>query len=49
MNSDVIYRKADNLVRQVGTRDAERIANEIGICIYIEDSFDELLGMYTFR
>lgn len=49
MNSDVIYRKADNLVRQVGTRDAERIANEIGICIYIEDSFEELLGMYTFR
>lgn len=49
MNSDVIYKKANNLVRQVGTRDSERIAKEIGIWIYDVDSFGELLGMYTFR
>lgn len=49
MDSNAIYRKANSLVRQVGTRDAERIAKEIGIWIYDEPSFDDLLGMYTFR
>ena len=49
MDSKAIYQKANTLVRQTGTRDAEKIAKEIGIWIYDEPSFDTLLGMYTFR
>ena len=49
MDSKAIYQKANALVRQTGTRDAEKIAKEIGIWIYNEPSFDALLGMYTFR
>lgn len=49
MESYEIFKQADNLVRQCGTRNAEQIAKELGIWIYYEDSFDDLLGMYTFR
>ena len=49
MDSKAIYQKANTLVRQTGTSDAEKIAKEIGIWIYDEPSFDTLLGMYTFR
>lgn len=49
MDSYAIYRKANTLVRQTGTRDSEKIAREIGIWIYNEPAFDDLLGMYTFR
>ena len=49
MESYEIFNQADNLVRQCGTRNAEQIARELGIWIYYEDSFDDLLGMYTFR
>ena len=49
MESYDIFKQADNLVRQCGTRSAEQIARDLGIWIYYEDSFDDLLGMYTFR
>ncbi|MCD7752231.1 MAG: ImmA/IrrE family metallo-endopeptidase [Lachnospiraceae bacterium] len=49
MDSCAIYRKANAIVRQAGTRDAEKIARELGIWIYDEPAFDRLLGMYTFR
>lgn len=49
MDSYSIYKQADDLVRQCGTRDSEKIAQELGIWIYYEDSFRELLGMYTYR
>lgn len=49
MESYEIFKQADNLVRQCGTRNAEQIARDLGIWIYNEDSFDDLLGMYTFR
>ena len=49
MNSKAIYQKANALVRQTGTRDAEKIAKDIGIWIFDEPSFQDLLGMYTFR
>lgn len=49
MESYEIFNQADNLVRQCGTRNAEKIARELGIWIYYEDAFDDLLGMYTFR
>lgn len=49
MNSKEIYRQATLLVKKAGTRRAECIAQELGIMISYEDSFTELLGMYTFR
>ena len=49
MDSYSIYKQADDLVRQCGTRNSEKIAQELGIWIYYEDSFKNLLGMYTFR
>ena len=36
MNSKAIYQKANALVRQTGTRDAEKIAKDIGIWIFDE-------------
>jgi len=49
LESYEVFKQADNLVRQCGTRSAEQIAKELGIWIYYEESFDDLLGMYTFR
>lgn len=49
MDSTAIYQKATSLVRLAGTRDAEKIAKEVGIWIYDVPSFTDLLGMYTFR
>lgn len=49
MESYGIYKQADDLVRQCGTRNVEHIIRELGIWVYYEDSFKDLLGMYTFR
>lgn len=49
MDSYAVFKKADNIVRQCGTRDALRIAEELGIWIYFEESLTDLLGMYTYR
>ena len=49
MDSYALFKQADNMVRQCGTRDALRIAEEIGISKYWEDNFTDLLGMYTLR
>lgn len=43
-----IYKKANALVKRIGTRDTRQIANELGIKIYYE-GYDDLLGMYTYR
>ena len=43
-----IYKKANALVKRIGTRDTRQIANELGIKIYYE-SYDDLLGVYTYR
>ena len=43
-----IYKKANALVKRIGTRDTRQIANELGIKIYYEN-YDDLLGMYTYR
>lgn len=48
MDSFALYRKANSLVRQCGTRDPEKIASNIGIRIYPMEA-EALLGMYTFR
>lgn len=43
-----IYKKATALIKHTGTRDARKIADELGIKIYYEN-YDDLLGMYTCR
>ncbi len=43
-----IYKKANSLVKRIGTRDTRQIASELGIKIYYEN-YDDLLGMYTYR
>lgn len=47
MDSYQLFKRADQLVRQCETRDALRIAEEIGIWIYYGENFKDLLGMYT--
>ena len=49
MDSYGIYKKANDLEKQCGTRDPQKIASELGIWIYDADDFQDLLGMYTFR
>lgn len=43
-----IYKKADELVKRCGTRNAAQIAREIGIRVLYHD-FENLLGLYTYR
>lgn len=49
MDSYELFRRADQLVLQCETRDALRIAKDMGIWVYYEDGFKNLLGMYTFQ
>lgn len=49
MDSYRIYRKANDLIKQCGTRDPQKIASELGIWVYDVNDFHDLLGMYTFR
>lgn len=49
MDSIAIYRQAENLVQRCGTRNALQIADDIGVWVYYEASFGDLLGMYTVR
>lgn len=49
MDSYGIYKQAKDLVRQCGTNDPERITQQLGIMVLYEDSFQDLLGMYTYR
>lgn len=49
LNSYEIFKQADDLVKQCGTRKVDYIIKDLGIMIYYEDSFTDLLGMYTFR
>ena len=48
IDSFAIYKKANNIIRQVGTRDALQIASDLGIRVYYEN-YQDLLGMYTCR
>lgn len=47
MTSKHIYDKANSIVKKAGTRNPIRIANELGVDIYYNAEFDDLLGMYT--
>lgn len=49
MDSVALYKQATRLVKDCGTRDSVKIAEMIGIKVYYEESFTDLLGMYTFR
>lgn len=49
MDSYALFKQANDMARQCGTRDALRIAREIGIWVYWEDGFTDLLGRYTMR
>ena len=49
MDSLKIYRQAKSLIRRCGTRDPEQIVKCLGIMLLYEDSFTNLLGMYTYR
>lgn len=49
IRSEEIYKKANNIVKSCGTRDTLKIARELGIYVHYVDSFNELLGMYTYR
>lgn len=46
---ETIYQKANELVRQSGTRNTLQIADDLGIFVHYIDDFKELLGMYTYR
>lgn len=47
MDSYQLFRRADQIVRQCETRDALRIAEEVGVWIYYEENLKDLLGMYA--
>ena len=49
INAESIHDKASEVVRQCGTRDTLRIAKELGIRVYYNDNFEDLLGMYTYK
>ncbi len=47
MTSEYIYNKANSIVKKAGTRNPIRIAKELGVNIYYNGEFEDLLGMYT--
>lgn len=49
MDSHAVYHKAMNLVHKAGTRDAIRIAENLGIHVFFNDSYTNLLGMYCYK
>ncbi len=49
MNSYQLYLKANDLVKQCGSRDPMHIATSLGIKVYEEPAFKDLLGMYAYR
>lgn len=44
-----MYQRANQLVRECGTRDPEQIAEDIGIWVYDAEELRNLLGMYTVK
>lgn len=47
MTSKHIYDKANSIVKKTGTRNPIKIAQELGVEIYYNDEFENLLGLYT--
>lgn len=44
-----IHRKALRVLQQCGTRNTEKIAEELGIYLRYKNGFDDLLGMYVYQ
>lgn len=49
INSEAIYRKAEQAVHKWGTRDPIRLARESGVEVIYTNDFKNLLGMYAYR
>ena len=49
MDSYATYCKAMNLIQMCGTRDALRIADDLGITVFYNNNYKNLLGMYMCR
>lgn len=49
IDSLAIYKQANKIVRQCGTRNAKKIAQDLGIMISYTDEFQNLLGLYTIQ
>ncbi len=45
--SKEIYAKAKGIIKNAGTRDMRKVAQNLGLTLYFEDNFKDLLGMYT--
>lgn len=43
-----IYRKANKIISDAGTRNMLTVARDLGIKVYFEDGYTSLLGMYTY-
>ncbi len=46
--TEKIYKKANKIISNVGTRDMITVARDLGIKLYFEDNYTHLLGMYTY-
>lgn len=49
LRPEIIYEKANDIVKYCGTRNTERIARELGIYVHYINDFESLLGMYTYQ
>lgn len=47
--AEMIYRKANELVKHCGTRNTLQIASDIGIYVHPIDNFKDLLGIYSYQ
>ena len=47
IDSFQIFKKADSIIKKIGTRDSISIAIDLGIKIHYGD-YNDLLGMYTY-
>ena len=48
VNTKEIYKKANMIITNAGTRNMEEVARQLGIKVYFEDNYKDLLGMYTY-
>lgn len=48
LRPEIIYDKANAIVKYCGTRDTLRIARELGIHVHFNNDVCDLLGMYTY-
>ena len=49
LNSELIYQRAEDTVQRCGTRKPDEIARTLGVTVYDDQPFEDLLGMYICR